>query len=107
MRDGVSESHTVGLRQHLTGIPKTECCSLVEQGLHVDVLDFFFGEFQEVSGAERKPTGDDHVGKLLNSNIVQVNGLVIELAPVGDGIFDRGNALLQVLKTAGNAQSLQ
>src|SRR5689334_21969864 len=71
--------------------------SLGEQGLHVDVLLLLGAELEEVARVEAEHAGDDDVGELLDADVVAVDRLVVELAPVGDRVLQPGDAAEQRL----------
>ncbi|MPN56915.1 hypothetical protein SDC9_204608 [bioreactor metagenome] len=45
---------------------------------------------------EAEQPGNDQVGKLLDANIIDVDGFVVPLAPVGNRIFQCGDPALQL-----------
>src|SRR3569833_1516848 len=49
-------------------------------------------------GAEGKHAYDQHVRELLDAHVVEVDALVVKLAPVGDGVLHAGDARLEVLE---------
>src|SRR5689334_24694704 len=68
-----------------------------EQRLHVDVLLFLGAEFQQLARREVQQPRNDDVGELLDADVVAVDRLVVELAAVGDGVLQAGDAAEQRL----------
>src|SRR6185436_16097911 len=66
--------------------------------LDVDILFLVLAEAQQVERPEAENIGDENFGKLLDGDVVDVHGFVIELAAVGNGIFQPGDAADQMLK---------
>ena len=67
-----------------------------EQGAYVYIGFFRAGEFKQASGAKPEQAGNDIVRKLLNANVVDVRAFVVELAAIGDGVFQVRNAGVQM-----------
>src|SRR4030095_9413828 len=62
--------------------------------IHVAAL--LLGELEERGLLEVELPGDDQVREGLQPDVVQVDALVVELAPVGDGLLELGDARLQM-----------
>ena len=67
-----------------------------EQGAHVHIGFFRAGEFKQASGAKPEQARNNIVRKLLNANVVNVDAFVVELAPIGDRVFQVRNTRLQM-----------
>src|SRR5919109_1595348 len=63
-----------------------------EQRLYVDVLALFLAEHEQVARPEVQQARHDDVGERLDADVVAVDGLVVELAPVGDRVLEAGDA---------------
>ena len=55
-------------------------------------------------GAEAEQAGNDDIGKLLDTDIVDIDRFVVELAAVGNRVLERADAALQVLEIFVGAQ---
>ena len=66
--------------------------------LYTDIGFFVISEFQKIERPETELVGNDDIGKLLDADIIQVDAFIVVLTPVGDGVFQRCYAVLQVLK---------
>src|SRR5690606_20854696 len=69
-----------------------------EQRLEVDVALLHLAELQQLGLLEGEQARQDHVGKLLDAHVVEVDRLVVKLATIGNRILQAGDALLQMLK---------
>src|SRR5688500_15426380 len=67
-----------------------------EQLLYINVGFFRRFEFEEAERLEQKRARDHIVGKLLDAHVVDVDGLVVELAPVGDRVLQPADSRLQL-----------
>src|SRR5688572_22757284 len=70
----------------------------LEQLADVHVGLFLGRELEQLRRLEIERAGDDGIGELLDADVVDVHRLVVELAPVGDGVFQAGDARLQLLE---------
>src|SRR3569623_1824200 len=81
---------------------KTSCGgarqSSVEQRLQINVVLFLLAELAQRMSAEGEHACDQHVRELLAAHVVEVDALVVKLAPVGDGVLHAGDARLEVLE---------
>src|SRR3990167_4381303 len=87
-RDAACQADNLGLNLH----------DLAEQGLEVDVGLFRVAELQQHRLLEGEQPGDQHIGELLDTHVVEIDRLVVQLATVGNAVFQTNDALLQVLK---------
>ena len=64
--------------------------------LHIDVGLFNRREFQKGFGFEAEQACDHRVRELFDADIVDIDRFVVQLAPVGNGVFQAGNPLLKL-----------
>src|SRR5690606_3637456 len=75
-----------------------------EQGLKVDVGLFRLAELQQRRFAKAEQARQQHIGKLLDAHVVEIDGFVVQLAAIGDAAFQATDALLQVAEALVGAQ---
>ena len=63
-----------------------------EQRFHADVSDFLVLELKQIERLEIEKARDQDVRELLDAYVVDVHALVVELATVGDAVFQTSNA---------------
>src|SRR5512134_1834600 len=71
-----------------------------KQLAHVHVAPLLLRELEQRRRLEIERARNDQVGKRLDADVVEVHGLVVELAPVGDRLLEFADACLQVLEAA-------
>src|SRR5690606_39904636 len=61
-------------------------------------------ELQQRRFAKAEQARQQHIGKLLDAHVVEIDGFVVQLAAIGDAAFQATDALLQVAEALVGAQ---
>src|SRR5579862_6593033 len=79
-------------------IQDAERRSSTEQRAHVHVALLFVRELEQLRREEAVSSGDDGIRKHIHPDVVQIDLIVVQLAAVGDGLFERDDPALQLLE---------
>ena len=69
---------------------------LAKQFFNIHIGLFLLGKLQQRQLLEVKHASYQRIRKLLNANVVDIDGFVILLAPIGNAIFQTRYTLLQL-----------
>src|ERR1700676_3860300 len=70
-----------------------------EQRAHVRVALLFAAEFEQLRRLKPESLRNHDVRKHFHADVVQIDLIVVELAAVGDGLFEGGDPALQLLES--------
>src|ERR1700733_9146745 len=96
----VAAARPIMVSQSLNPAPDMAGSNLgaAEERAHVHVALLFAAEFQQLRRLKPESLRNHDVGKHLHTDVVQIDLVVVELAAVGDGLFEGGDPALQLLE---------
>ena len=72
----------------------------LEQPAYIDVGQLRVVELEQLKRFEIEHARDDDVGELFDADVIEVDRFVIELSPIGDGVFEPGDASFRCWKVS-------
>src|SRR5277367_3868830 len=94
-----TRSHNLNRLPDMSGSTLRDALGAAEQRAHIHVALFLGREFQQVRRWETESLRDQDIGEDLHPNVIQIDLVIVELAPVGDGLFQSSDPALQLLES--------